>query len=213
MTSALNVLQTMPSTSTCQQNHTQAMPGWRAPGPWPAWAAARPAGAARPGTAWVGRRLFALLILLLTLLGGCAHLPAPVPREPTLALPASTATPLGRIAADSSPDEALSGFRLLPIGAFAIDTRLTLIRRAVRSIDVQYYLIQDDETGRFLLRSLRDAALRGVRVRLLMDDLYTSGSDPVLLGLAAQPNVEIRLFNPFPGGRDYFLTRFPGLGA
>jgi len=52
------------------------------------------------------------------------------------------------------------------------------------------------------MRMLRDAGQRGVRVRLLIDDLYTAGEDPLLLGLAATPNVEIRLFNPFPGGRD-----------
>ena len=47
------------------------------------------------------------------------------------------------------------------------------------------------------MRSLRDAALRGVRVRLLVDDLYTVGDDPMFAGLAAFPNVEVRLFNPF----------------
>ncbi len=205
MTRATTVLQTTPSTSQVQQNHTQPLPGGLARWPWHGLAALRPARAPGPGTAWACTLLLGLCVALL---GGCANLPAGVLRTPSVALPASTGTALGRIAADSSPDEALSGFRLLPIGAFAIDTRLTLIRRAQRSIDVQYYLIQDDETGRFLLRSLRDAARRGVRVRLLMDDLYTSGNDPLLLGLAAQPNVEIRLFNPFPGGRDYFFTRF-----
>jgi len=149
-----------------------------------------------------------LALLLLLVLGGCANLPSGVQRTPSSAIPGSVSTPLGRIAADSSPDETLSGFRLLPIGAFAIDTRLALVQRAQRSIDVQYYLIQDDETGRYLLRALRDAARRGVRVRLLMDDLYTAGSDPLLLGLAAEDGVEVRLFNPFPGGRAHFLTRF-----
>ena len=57
-----------------------------------------------------------------------------------------------------------------------------------------------------LLRALRDAAERGVRVRLLLDDLYTGGNDPLLLGLAAHPNVEIRLFNPF-------MVRFESVGA
>ena len=157
---------------------------------------------------WLPKGLVVLALAALTMLTGCASLPTGVQRLVSTALPASTKTTLGKIAADSSPDDALSGFRLLPTGAFAIDTRLTLIRRAERSIDVQYYLIQDDETGRLLLRSLRDAAARGVRVRLLMDDLYTSGNDPLLLGLALQPNVEVRLFNPFPGGREFFITRF-----
>ena len=180
----------------------------------PALRSGRPHGPAqRPlaVAAWRYSRLLAWALsglALLAVLSGCAGLPPLAARAYSAAEPASVRTSLGRIAAESSPDEALSGFRLLPIGAFAIDTRLTLIKRAERSIDVQYYLIADDETGRFLLRSLRDAALRRVRVRLLMDDLYTAGSDPLLLGLASYPNVEIRLFNPFPGWRDHLLTRF-----
>jgi putative cardiolipin synthase len=83
-----------------------------------------------------------------------------------------------------------------------------LIERAQQSIDVQYYLIQDDDTGRYMLRSLRDAANRGVRVRILMDDLYTAGADELLMGLAAHPRVELRLFNPFPAGRDHTWSRF-----
>jgi putative cardiolipin synthase len=57
------------------------------------------------------------------------------------------------------------------------------------------------------MRTLRDAALRGVRVRLLLDDLYTAGADPVLRALAAYPNVELRLFNPFPMGRGSLSAR------
>jgi len=59
------------------------------------------------------------------------------------------------------------------------------------------YHFEADETGRTLLRALRDAALRGVRVRLLIDDLYTGGLDDFFVGFAAHPNVEVRLFNPF----------------
>ena len=161
-----------------------------------------------PGRGGPARWWLCLALLLLLALGGCANLPASVQRSASSAMPASKATSLGRIAADSSPDDALSGFRLLPTGAYAIDTRLTLIRRAEKSIDIQYYLIADDDTGRYLLRSLRDAAQRGVRVRLLVDDLYTAEIDPLLAGLAAQPNIEVRLFNPFPAGRAYFVTRF-----
>ena len=149
-----------------------------------------------------------MALLLVLLLGGCANLPTGVQRSLSVTIPASTHTTLGRIAVESSPDEALSGFRLLPTGAFAFDTRLALINRAERSIDIQYYLIADDDSGRFLLRSLRDAAQRGVRVRLLVDDLYTADTDSLLAGLAAHANVEVRLFNPFPGGRGHFITRF-----
>jgi putative cardiolipin synthase len=141
-------------------------------------------------------------------LAGCAGLPEQVQRVPSRALPAATDTALGRIAKDSSFDAELSGFRLMPTGQFALQARLELARRAERTLDVQYYQIHDDATGRYLFRTLRDAALRGVRVRLLLDDLYTAGEDPVLLGLNAYPNVEVRLFNPFPTGRQSLLTRF-----
>ncbi|RYH18261.1 MAG: phospholipase D family protein, partial [Alcaligenaceae bacterium] len=75
------------------------------------------------------------------------------------------------------------------------------------SLDVQYYVIANDDTGRLFLRHLRDAARRGVRVRLLVDDLHTAGADVLLSGLAAEENVEVRLFNPFPAGRRHISTR------
>jgi cardiolipin synthase C len=148
------------------------------------------------------------MALMLLATAGCASLPENVQRPPSSALPGTTETPLGRIAKASTADPEQSGFRLLPTGQYALQARLELARRAVRTLDVQYYQIHDDQTGRYLLRTLRDAAERGVRVRLLMDDLYTAGADPLLLGLAAHPNVELRLFNPFPGGRANLLTRF-----
>jgi len=142
------------------------------------------------------------------LFSGCATLPDEAPRPPTKAMAVSADTALGKIALAAQPDPDLSGFRLMPGGDFAFDTRIQLARRAQRTLDVQYYQIENDETGRYLLRTLRDAAARGVRVRLLMDDLYTSGEDELLLGLAATPNVELRLFNPFPAGRGSILKRF-----
>jgi cardiolipin synthase C len=96
----------------------------------------------------------------------------------------------------------------MPLGLYSLDARIELIRRARSSLDVQYYLIQDDRSGRLFMRSLRDAALRGVRVRLLVDDLNTAGTDPLFLGLAAFPNVEVRLFNPFCCARERLFTRF-----
>ena len=147
-------------------------------------------------------------LLLAGLLAGCASLPDKVERQPSKAQGAALDTPLGRIAKASTADPEQSGFRLMPTGQYALQARLELARRAQRTLDVQYYQIHDDRTGRYLLRTLRDASARGVRVRLLIDDLYTSGMDPLLLGLDAYPNVEVRLFNPFPAGRHNFLTRF-----
>ena len=141
---------------------------------------------------------------------GCTSLPVlDPPPSASYAIAASSATSLGRIAELSKPAPDLTGFRLMPLGSFSLDSRLELARRAQRTLDVQYYHIQNDETGRFFLRTLRDAAARGVRVRLLVDDLYTTGEEPLLLGLAAHPNVQVRIFNPFccarQGGQ---ITRF-----
>ena len=149
------------------------------------------------------------LALLAVLAVGCASLPQDVKRAPSLAFPAAHDSELGRIARASTPAAAAaasgagapSGFRLLSWSAQSLYARIELARRAQRSLDLQYYELRDDGTGRLLMRTLRDAAQRGVRVRLLLDDLYTAGSDPVLSGLAAFSNVEVRLFNPFPSGR------------
>ena len=143
-----------------------------------------------------------LALALLLGLGACTSLPR-VDRESITseAIPLSVRTTLGRIAQTSAPAPELSGFRLMPLGLFSLDTRVQLARRAEVSLDVQYYHFEDDETGRWLLRALRDAALRGVRVRLLLDDLYTGGKDPLWLAFAAHPNVQVRLFNPFARAR------------
>jgi putative cardiolipin synthase len=148
------------------------------------------------------------LVALTVLATGCASLPRDVQRAPSQAWPPSEDTELGRIAAASTTDHALSGFRLLSWSEQAFATRLEMAARAQRSLDVQYYVLDDDDTGRKLLRALRDAAQRGVRVRVLLDDLYTVGHDPLLLGLAAYPNVEVRLFNPFPARFDSIGERF-----
>jgi phosphatidylserine/phosphatidylglycerophosphate/cardiolipin synthase-like enzyme len=89
---------------------------------------------------------------------------------------------------------------------------MELAKLATRTLDVQYYLLQNDNTGRAFMRTLRDAAARGVRVRMLVDDLYTTGEDDLFLALASYPNVEVRLFNPFPAARGSDLTRFVASG-
>ena len=151
------------------------------------------------------RRLGGLFLALLVALslGACTTLPS-INREviASEAIPLSPSTTLGRIAQSSAPAPELSGFRLMPLGLFSLDARVQLARRAEISLDVQYYHFENDETGRWLLRALRDAAERGVRVRLLLDDLYTGGQDPLWLAFAAHENVQVRLFNPFCCARD-----------
>ncbi len=140
------------------------------------------------------------LLVATALLGACASLPAPVAVPPSHALQDVGSTPLARIAQrNASPERPeLSGFRLLPEAPSAFNARIALARRAARSLDVQYYDLRNDGTGRQLLRELRDATLRGVRVRLLVDDLYLGDAGELFGTLAAHPLMEVRLFNPLP---------------
>jgi putative cardiolipin synthase len=142
------------------------------------------------------------------LLAGCGALPQRADVPPSVAATPSPDSPLVRIAEVSTPSPDLTGVRLMPHAAYSLDARIELTRRAKYSLDIQYYLIQNDLTGRLLLRNVRDAAKRGVRVRLLVDDLYTFGADPMFIGLAAFPNIEVRLFNPFCCGREGLLSKY-----
>jgi putative cardiolipin synthase len=150
----------------------------------------------------------ATAILLASVLTGCGMLPPRADTPYEAALKAAPDSPLPRIAQASIPSPELSGFRLMPIGVYALDTRVQLAQRARDSLDVQYYQFNNDDTGRMVMRNLRDAATRGVRVRLLVDDLYTTGGDPLFIGLAAFPNVQVRLFNPFCCGRESLLGKY-----
>ena len=155
-------------------------------------------------TCWL-RRL-GLLLAALTLTG-CASL-ADLKKTPGMALPPVTDGALAALLpADLVPGSG-SAFRPLAFSSFSMDARLTLIHEAKRSLDIQYYLLADDLTGRAFLRAVRDAAQRGVQVRILVDDLYTATNDKLLQGIAAYPNVQVRLFNPFPAGRALNVTRW-----
>ncbi|MBD9665729.1 putative cardiolipin synthase [Variovorax paradoxus] len=141
-------------------------------------------------------------------LAACGSLPPAHERAAVNAAAADPSTTLARIAAASTPPGEHSGFRLMPLGVYSLDARVQLAQRAQRSLVVQYYQFENDATGRLLMRALREAAGRGVQVRLLVDDLYTVKSQQPLLALSATPNMEVRLFNPFCCGRNGFLSRF-----
>lgn len=90
-----------------------------------------------------------------------------------------------------------NGIAILSDGLSAFAARIALIEEAELSIDAQYYMIKEDMTGALFLGHLLLAADRGVRVRLLIDDINTSNYDDVLKALALHDNVEVRVFNPF----------------
>lgn len=107
-----------------------------------------------------------------------------------------------------------SGVLPLPDAREALGVRIRLIRAAERSIDAQYYIWRPDLAGTILLGELLEAAERGVRVRLLLDDNGIDGLDGALKGLDSHPRIAVRLFNPFPFRRLKrlgYLVDFPRL--
>ncbi len=103
-----------------------------------------------------------------------------------------------------------SGVHLLGNGLDAFVARAVLSHLAERSIDVQYYMFHQDTVGRLLIKELLDAADRGVRIRMLIDDMYGEDADDVWSALDTHPNIEVRLFNPFVRGHSknlQFITR------
>nr|WP_307187503.1 phospholipase D family protein [Massilia yuzhufengensis] len=146
---------------------------------------------------------------------GCTSLPPLGQRTATVALAGTEATQMGQaIAPLAAAYPGRSGVLPLIDGRDAFAARVLLAHHAQRSLDVQYYIWRNDLTGTLMLDALRSAAARGVRVRLLLDDNNTAGLDPVLAALDREPNVEVRLFNPF-GMRRWralgYLTEFSRL--
>lgn len=118
-------------------------------------------------------------------------------RPADLASHMDSETGLGKLAADGmAANPGKSGVVALAGGADALASRLALIEQAETSIDAQYYIWHDDSSGILLLDALRRAGARGVRVRLLLDDNGVPGLDQIMATLNAQPNIQIRLFNP-----------------
>jgi len=143
------------------------------------------------------RRASCLLASALAL-GGCASLPPPPQLGPSSAVTATGQTRLGRsVALEAAAHPGLSGAQPLADGREAFAARYLLAHAAERSLDLQYYIWHDDTSGGLLAQAVWQAAERGVRVRLLLDDANTGGLDRMLGALDAHPNIEVRLFNPF----------------
>jgi putative cardiolipin synthase len=138
------------------------------------------------------------LLASLALLGACHQLQVRPELEVESAMPIEQQTGLDEaFAAQESSHPGESGFHLLRGGPEAFMTRLESARRAGRSLDVQTYIWRNDTTGLYLARELLRAADRGVRVRLLVDDMDAREKNPGFAALAAHPRITVRLFNPF----------------
>jgi len=138
-----------------------------------------------------------VILLLAAVQAGCGGLPKPVDRVSSSTFLSPLETSLGQqLAAHSRKHPRESGILLLDSGRDAFRYRAALIRAAERSLDLQYFIWNDDRSGNFMAGALLEAANRGVRVRLLLDDFHAVGNDEVIPALNAHPNVEVRVFNP-----------------
>jgi putative cardiolipin synthase len=145
------------------------------------------------------------LCVVLALAGGGAGCSSPTlrddvePLQPTYALPPTTSGSLAELAREvaSGAEPEHSGFMLLDPSYDSLLWRLALIDSAVSSVDIVTYLWYPDHTGNLLLERAVHAAERGVRVRLVIDDLLTIGQEAFMADLEAHPNIEMRLFNPW----------------
>ena len=150
----------------------------------------------------MNKRHLPCLIAILALLAACSspQLREEIVREqPTYASAPAEHGPLAELARfyEMMHGPEYSGFRLLDASYDSLQWRLALIDSAVSSLDIQTYLWYPDHSGKLVLQRAVQAANRGVRVRLVVDDLLTIGQDQLLFELDRRPNIEVRLFNPW----------------
>jgi len=148
-------------------------------------------------------------LVLGLLLSGCATLPADLPPAPqSHALAPQPGGPLAEAEAalHARQPADTSGFHLLAANEESLRWRLALVDAAQHALDLQYYVWWGDESGALLMSRVIAAADRGVKVRLVIDDLATSSvvelaqerlSDAGASLIDAHPNIEVRLFNPW----------------
>ena len=138
------------------------------------------------------------LIAAAVLLAACSSLRTSYTKPYSAAFQPPKGTATARYVASTTADHANeSGFRLLTNNNDALMSRVVLADKATKSLDLQYYIFDADPTGKLIAQRLLAAADRGVRVRLLVDDLDSGDAEHLLDALDAHPNIEVRLFNPF----------------
>lgn len=153
-----------------------------------------------------------LLVGAASVMVGCATAGMTHSELPTYYLPSDPSTKLSQYVAKQRPaDDSLSGFVLLHDGADALAARIKLIEMAEKSLDIQYYIFNTDTTGGLVTEHLLKAADRGVRVRLLLDDVGAGLEDFKVSTIDRHPNIEVRLYNPL-SLRNEWLKMFSKLG-
>jgi putative cardiolipin synthase len=151
-----------------------------------------------------------IALFFVACLAACASLPpaTSLNRPATHALADPGATPLGQALAPLvAAHGGESGFRLLTDGTDALQMRIALARAATKTLDLQYYIAEQDTTGRLLLAAALYAADRGVRVRMLVDDLNFDDTRRLMAALSTHPKIEVRIFNPLGSSRPSVFAR------
>lgn len=139
------------------------------------------------------------IILLIILLAGCVSV-LPSKESSTQSAPVYPVenTRLGRIFLGNPPnDDSLSGNIILRDGQDALRERLHIIDLADHSIDTQYFLWNNDESGRILLKKIIDAANRGVQVRILIDGFSIADHIGMFVLADQHKNISVSIYNPF----------------
>ena len=145
------------------------------------------------------RRIYNILLLIATmLLAACNTIPDVYPRTSSHALKAYKSTDIGKfIGKEVANHPGKSGFDVIRYGREAFTARIAMTDLTDKTLDLQYYLWDPDETGRLLALHTLQVADRGVKVRILLDDIGLQGRDNTIAAMDAHPNIEIRIFNPF----------------
>lgn len=136
-------------------------------------------------------------LTLTALLSGCASINFDYPKSESFAVDGADTYLGGQAVLLVEGHNQQSGFYMQTDGLDALATRVLLAERAEQTLDAQYYLIHADVTGFLFIEVLLRAADRGVRVRLLLDDILAQDYDLGMAALDSHPNFEVRIFNPF----------------
>ena len=151
-------------------------------------------------TTTYNKSMLAIYCSIAITVAGCSTLPKhKIESIPETALQVDTAqTTLAQIIhplQEQHPD--LTGYLVLFEPLEALATRLSLIDKAEKRLDLQYYIWDNDKVGSLALHALIRAADRGVKIRLLIDDNNAKSTEGIFLALAQHPNIEVKLFNPY----------------
>ena len=154
------------------------------------------------------RARFLLVVALTALVAGCASVRFDTERVTSYAFDQPLLTPLGQTYLPQFANRpGQSGFHLLVSGQDAFAARAALSESSHRTLDLQYYIVAQDKTATKLLYSALRAAQRGVRVRLLIDDMNAGNREFDLAMLVRHPNVAVRLFNTFSRRGSFGISR------